>query len=90
MSMTLDDLIFINNLPTLYLHGLDEASAKVMISDFIYDNKKMKNPFIVIIHGVGTGVLRRATKEVLEKDKNVCNFKLSNFNQGCTIVQIKN
>ena len=45
MSMTLDDLIFINNLPTLDLHGLDEASAKVMISDFIYDNKKMKNPF---------------------------------------------
>ena len=43
MSMTLDDLIFINNLPTLDLHGLDEASAKVMISDFIYDNKKKKH-----------------------------------------------
>lgn len=88
--MTLDDVLFISHLPTLDLHGYDEMSARVAIGDFIRDNYKMKNPFVVIIHGVGTGVLRRVTGEVLQMDKNVSNFKLSNFNQGCTIVQIKN
>lgn len=88
--MTLDDILFMSHLPTLDLHGYDEMSAKVAICDFIRDNHKMKNTFVVIIHGVGAGVLRKATKEVLQMDKNVSDFKVSNFNQGCTIVQIKN
>lgn len=88
--MTFDDLIFIDHLPTLDLHGFDERSAILAISDFILDHQKMGHPFLVIIHGVGTGVLRRATIRTLQTNKNVCAFKLSNFNTGCTIVQIKN
>lgn len=88
--MTLDDVLFIEHLPTLDLHGLDRQSAKVEVNDFIKDNQKMKNTFVVIIHGIGTGTLRRTTKEVLKANKNVYDFKIAKFNQGCTIVQIKN
>lgn len=88
--MTLDDIVFINHLPSLDLHGLDAASAEVMICDFIRDQQKMKESFLVIIHGIGTGTLRKVTAHTLKMHPNVVAFKVSNFNAGCTIVQIKN
>lgn len=88
--MTLDDIVFFKNLPTLDLHGLDAVSAEVMICDFIRDQQKMKKTFLVIIHGIGMGVLRKVTASTLQAHPSVLAFKVSNFNAGCTIVQIKN
>ena len=88
--MDIDGLIFTENLPKLDLHGIDVMTSKVYINDFIRDNYKLKNKFVIIIHGVGTGKLRNATKEVLNSNKCVSKFKTDNFNHGCTIVQIKN
>lgn len=88
--MTLDDVLFLSHLPTLDLHGLDEKSAILATADFIRDHLKMGNPFVVIVHGVGTGALRRAVSSFLKTNSNVLAFKVSNFNPGCTIVQIKN
>lgn len=51
--MTLNDVIFIDNFPTIDLHGYDRDSARVATNDFINDNIKMKNDIIVIIHGRG-------------------------------------
>lgn len=82
--------IFLNNLPSLDLHGYDRECARVAINDFINDNIRMKNPKILIIHGKGTGILRATTKETLSKNKYVNNFQTSIFNEGCTIVNLKN
>ena len=81
--------IFINNLPSLDLHGYDRESARVAINDFINDNIHMKNQKIVIIHGKGTGILKEVTRNTLSKSKYVKNFQTSYFNDGCTIVELQ-
>lgn len=86
---TLNDIVFINNLPSLDLHGYDRQTAKVLINDFINENIKLKNEFIVIIHGIGTGILKKETSNVLSLNKNVIDYKIYYFNEGSTIVQIK-
>lgn len=84
----LDDVIFIDNLPTIDLHGYDRETARVATNDFINDNIKMKNEVIVIIHGIGTHVVRDAVHNALKNNKKVLAFKLCNYNLGCTIVKI--
>lgn len=86
--MNLNDIIFIGNLPSLDLHGFDRETARVAINDFINDNIKLKNKFIVIIHGIGSGILKDTTHLTLKKNKNVLEFKICMFNIGCTIVNI--
>lgn len=84
----LDEVIFINNLPTIDLHGYDSITAIVAINDFINDNYKMQNSIIVIIHGLGTGILRKTTADTLKKNKKVLDYKTYYYNNGCTIVEI--
>lgn len=86
--MNLNDIIFIDNLPTLDLHGFDRQTAKVAIDDFINDNIKMKNIFIVIIHGIGSGILKETTQKTLAINKKVIEYKIYPFNVGCTIAKI--
>lgn len=86
--MNLNDIIFINNLPTLDLHGFDRQTAKVAIDDFINDNIKMKNSFIVIVHGIGSGILKDTTQKSLAINKKVIEYKIYPFNVGCTIAKI--
>ena len=86
--MKLDNIIFIDNLPKLDLHGYDRETARVAINDFINDNYKIKNEFVNIIHGVGSGIIKTTTHETLRKNKKVIDFKTYYYNNGCTIVQI--
>ena len=86
--MNLNDIIFIDSLPSLDLHGFDREIARVAINDFINDNIKMKNKFIVIIHGIGSGILKEITQLTLKKHKKVIEYKSYPFNIGCTIVNI--
>lgn len=86
--MNLDNIIFIDNLPTIDLHGQTKDIAGVMVNDFINDNLKCKNEFIVIIHGFGEQILRKKTHEILRKNKRVKDYKLFIYNAGCTIVQL--
>ncbi len=86
---TLDNVIFIDDLPKLDLHGLDRDAAKLYIREFINDNKKMKNDIIVIVHGIGQGILKKATHDYLRIDKNVLIFQTYYNNVGCTIVRLK-
>ena len=86
--MRLNDIIFIDNLPTLDLHGFDRETARVLINDFINDNIKFKKQFVNIIDGIGGGILRQTTKDVLKQNKNVLEYKIYPFNVGCTIVNI--
>ena len=77
------------NLPTLDLHGLDRDYARILINDFISDNYKLKNKQVIIIHGNGTGIIKKATQNALKKHKLVEEFHIDNFNDGMTIVSIR-
>lgn len=81
--------LFISNLPSIDLHGYDRDSARIAILDFINDNIKMKKKEIVIIHGIGSGILKKTTHEVLKKHKNVLDYKICYNNVGSTIVSLK-
>lgn len=77
-----------SNLPTLDLHGYDRDYARIKINEFIYDNYKIKNKKVVIIHGNGLGVIKKTTQDTLRKNKLVKEYKIDNFNDGQTIVVI--
>lgn len=87
--MNLDSVIFIDSLPKLDLHGFDADTARVLIEDYIRENKHMKQPIFVIIHGIGSGKLRDQTRETLKRNKLVVEFKTYYYNQGCTLVRIQ-
>ncbi len=78
-----------NNLPQIDLHGYDRDYARIVINDFINDQYIQKNQMVIIIHGIGSGILRKTTHETLRHNKLVTSYKLDNFNPGTTIVEIK-
>lgn len=86
--MKLENTMFISNLPKLDLHGFDRDSARVAINDFIKENKKLKNVEFIIIHGIGTGILKKTTHETLKRNKTVLDYKICYNNIGSTIVRI--
>ncbi|MBR3049285.1 MAG: Smr/MutS family protein [Bacilli bacterium] len=81
-------MMLYNNLNSLDLHGYDRDMARILINEFIEDNYKLKNRKVIIIHGIGSGILRKTTHLVLKNNKYVSNYKLDNFNSGTTIVEI--
>ena len=87
--MHLNEVIFIDNLPSLDIHGETKDIAVILINEYINDNYKMKNNIFCIIHGVGSGILRKATHEVHKKNKKVIDYKTYYYNQGVTIVEIE-
>ena len=83
-----NDIIDLTKIPTLDLHGEYSDIARVFINDFINDNVLLKNKYIAIIHGKGTGILKNTTKEVLKHHKNVLEYKICYFNDGMTLVKL--
>lgn len=77
-----------NNLPQLDLHGIDRDYARILINDFIQDNYLLKTEKVIIIHGIGSGIIRKTTQETLKKNKMVASYKIDNFNPGMTVVEI--
>ncbi|MBQ9072703.1 MAG: Smr/MutS family protein [Bacilli bacterium] len=87
--MELKEIIFVNDLPSIDLHGFDRDSARVKVLEFINDNKVMKNEIICIVHGVGSGILKDEVHTTLKRSKNVIDYKLFYNNTGCTIAKIR-
>ena len=85
---SINEIIFIDSLNKLDLHGYDRATAHLMIEDFIKENIILKNEFVVIVHGIGTGIIKNETINVLKNNKLVKDYKICPYNVGCTIVQI--
>jgi len=85
---TLDNIIFPDSLPTLDIHGVDRETARVLINDFIKDSVKLKLKVIVIIHGIGTGVLKEETIKTLKDNKSVTNYKNYYRNNGMMLVEL--
>ncbi len=82
------EIINTSNFPTLDLHGEICDIARVLINDFISDNIKEKNKVIVIIHGKGSGKIKKITHEVLRENRSVLEYKTSYFNDGMTLVKL--
>ena len=70
------------------LHGFDREFAIIKVKEFISDSLKMGKFNIVIIHGRGSGILKRSVNQYLRTDKRVKEFKIDNFNDGETIVRL--
>ncbi len=87
--MNLGETLFINHYPKIDLHGMTSDIARVMVNDFIKDNIKLKNEFIVIIHGKGNGILSSVVLETVKKNKFVSEYALKYDNTGCMIVKLK-
>lgn len=75
--------------PKLDLHGEIVAMVEVLVNEFINDNKKMKNEYIIIIHGKSTNILTEEVSKVLKKNKDVLEYHNNNWNLGETIVRLK-
>ena len=84
-----DEVLDINILPTLDLHGEIGDIAKIRINDFINDNIKLKNKYVSIIHGKGTGVIKKVTNDTLKNNKYVEEYKICYFNDGMTLVKLR-
>lgn len=85
----LNSIMFIERYPKLDLHGFDRETARVAINDFIRDQVKLKQEIVVIVHGIGSGVLRRVTNETLRQNKMIVDYKSFYYNNGCTVAQIQ-
>ena len=81
--------IFLDNLPKIDLHGFDKESARVITYDFINEAIYLGYKEIIIIHGIGTGIVKKSVHETLSRNKHVESYKLDNFNNGCTRVILK-
>ena len=80
--------IFLDRLPKIDLHGYDAESARVMTNDFVDEGLELGFKEIVIIHGIGSGTIKKTVHETLSKNKKVLSYKLDNFNNGCTIIKL--
>ena len=87
--MSLDSIVFINSFPTIDLHGEDRKSAELLVKQFINDLCSLQYNKAVIIHGIGTGILKKQVHEVLKKDKRIEKYYIDFFNVGCTIIELK-
>lgn len=81
--------IFLKNLPQIDLHGFDIESARVATNDFVDDNIKLNNKKLLIVHGKGTGAVKKSVHEALSHRKEVIKYHTDNLNDGCTIIYLK-
>ena len=75
--------------PTIDLHGEYAFSAEILTKEFINDNINIKKGKLCIIHGIGSGVLKKTVHELLKHDQRIKSYKVDFINPGCTIVEIK-
>ena len=62
---------FIDFLPSIDLHGMDRVCARIKTEEFINDSIKLKNKRVVIIHGIGSGILRKEIADYIHENRDV-------------------
>lgn len=80
---------FLYNVPSIDVHGCDRGIAVALLKEFIDDYSKTNVKTLLLIHGKGTGILKNSTHEYLKHDKRVLSYKIDNFNDGQTIINLK-
>ncbi len=87
MSRIINDP-FTYRFPRIDIHGETSSTCLAVINSFIKDNMKLKNKNIIIIHGKGSGVLKKATHEILKHHRDVNKYYIDGLNDGQTIVEL--
>ena len=76
----------------LDLRGCNAEEALLLLDRFIDSSVLANIPQISIIHGKGTGVLRKAVQNHLKRHPNVASYRLGSFGEGengVTIAELK-
>jgi DNA-nicking Smr family endonuclease len=77
---------------TLDLHTFQPREVAVLVADYIAECQRLGILELRIIHGKGTGSLRRTVHAVLQKLPEVMSFRLADENAGswgATLVNLK-
>ncbi len=82
-------LLPLTKYPSIDVHGENRGTIYSIINDFINDNIKLKNSIIIIIHGKGSGILKKEIHYILKNDRRVFKYYLHYWNQGVTVVELK-
>ena len=82
-------MMILNKYPKIDVHGETTDTVVAVVNSFVTDNYKMKEQYIVIIHGKGSGVLKKKVHELLKNNKLVDEYKLDVDNIGQTIIKLK-
>ena len=80
--------MILSSYPTIDLHGMDRDYASIVVKEFIEVYYKIGKSHLVIIHGVGSGILRKKIHDDLKRNKKVKKFNLDIFNEGQTLVEL--
>ena len=75
--------------PSIDLHGEFAVTCYTVVHDFISDQIKLNNQYVLIIHGKGSGKLKDEVHRILAHDKRVVRFQLDGSNLGQTIVELR-
>lgn len=75
----------------LDLHAFSPKDVKALVPEYITECLKRRITSIRIIHGKGTGALRRMVHSMLDKDPRVSSYRLdsqSSSSWGATLVEL--
>ena len=91
-----------NGAPTLHLErrasseldirGYETLEAESVVENYLDAAVMAKLETVTIIHGKGTGALRKAVHEILRRSKAVKSFRLGRYGEGeagVTVVELK-
>ena len=81
-------MLILNKYPKLDLHGEYASTAYSVVHSFLKDNYKMKNKYVILIHGKGTGILKNEVHNILKNEKIVKKYEVDPFNLGQTVVEL--
>lgn len=76
----------------LDIRGMETLEAESVVENYLDSAVMARLETVTIIHGKGTGALRKAVHEILRRNKHVKKFRLGNFGEGeagVTVVELK-
>ena len=76
----------------LDIRGLETLEAESVVENYIDAAVMSKLGTVTIIHGKGTGALRKAVHEMLKRNKAVKSFRLGRYGEGeagVTVVELR-
>ena len=76
----------------LDIRGLESLEAESVVENYLDSALRAHLESVTIIHGKGTGALRKAVHALLRKNRCVKSFRLGHYGEGeagVTVVELK-